>query len=239
MSILKTPLPGSPGRRAAGLRHLVAALAVVAFASGTASAQYVYPFEGITTNNPGDVAIGESQLRLAVTGVVIDDVDYVDFTFTNATGGLASSITGVYFYDGELLEDGEILASSGGVTFSDGANPKHLTGLPQGGPEGVASPLLYSAGSDAPVRARGVDPGESLTIRFGIAEGHDLVDILDALSQGVTTDGLIVGIRVQGFASGGSESFVAVPEPASLTMLGMSALAGLGYARRKRKRAVT
>ena len=56
-----------------------------------------------------------------------------------------------------------------------------------------------------------------------------LADVLDELASGE----LRIGIHVIAFASGGSESFINVPEPGATTLLAV-ALAGLAAAARRR-----
>jgi hypothetical protein len=82
-------------------------------------------------------------------------------------------------------------------------------------------------------------PKESLTLTFGLVSGVDFGEVIAALKTHDPVHGVVVGVQMTGFTSAGRESYVVAPEPASLTMLGMSSLAGLVYAWRRRKRAVT
>ena len=67
----------------------------------------------------------------------------------------------------------------------------------------------------------GVNPNERIGILFNF-EG----DLFDNVIAAIDTGQLRIGIHVQGFASGGSESFVtgngisSVPEPAAMLLLG-------------------
>jgi hypothetical protein len=212
--------------RAAGCMALVLAL------SSWASAGPIYGFYNITGNNPADAATaGQFDVEVNDAGS-----HRVDFTFRNA-GPAASSITDVYFDDGTLLGIAQIFAGPG-VSFSQGASPPNLPG------GNTLSPaFLTSAGflsdSDPPAQPNGVNPGEWLTIRFNLLNPPsgppDYTDTLAALASGE----LRIGIHVQGYAGGGSESFVntaVVPLPAAAWM-GMSLLGGVGgvgFFRRRR-----
>ena len=87
----------------------------------------------------------------------------------------------------------------------------------------------FLADSDPPAQPNGVNPGEFLTIIFNLINGQTFADVINELD---TADELRIGIHVQGFANGGSESFVNVPAPGAL---GVSALAGLVALRRRRR----
>jgi hypothetical protein len=92
--------------------------------------------------------------------------------------------------------------------------------------------LGFSADSDPPPPSWGVEPpDEWLGVVFlldGVGDG-DVHDVLDELDNGI----LRIGIHVQSFngIDGDSESFVNVPEPASMLLLGLGGLA----LRRKRR----
>ncbi len=185
-----------------------------------------YGFTNITNNNATDALIGENQLSL----VVHDEGSLlVKFCFENAGPG-ASSIADVYWDDNaipSLLTSIQGFEESAGVDFSEGASPGNLPGgngiLP-------AFSADFSADSDPPAQPNGVNPLEQLCVLFNytpVGPTQDgFTEIIDAMNSGA----LRVGIHVQGFASGGSESFVTtgdngvtiIPEPASmlLSMLG-------------------
>ena len=91
-----------------------------------------------------------------------------------------------------------------------------------------------SADSDPPVQPNGVNPGESLGITFNLAGGGTFDDVLAELGDGT----LRVGIHVQAFDTGGSESFVnsPIPEPHAVALFAIGALL-VGTSIRRRQQA--
>ena len=148
------------------------------------------------------------------------------FSFTNAGPG-ASSLTDVYFDDGPL-DSMTAIINSAGVAFTGGASPGDLPGGNDLVPMFDAD---FSADSDAPVAHNGVNPGENLGIQFSLVPGMTVDDVIALLVDG----SLRVGIHVQAFEDGGSESFILtqLPEPAVFALLA-SVLAGLTAARARR-----
>jgi len=186
-------------------------------------------FDCITDNIAGDCAIGEAQLSVEVTDI---GGGQVLFEFMNS-GASASSIADVYFDDGTLLEIASLIdaddgiGGDAGVDFSPGASPPNLPGHDN------ISPVFqvtagFSADSDPPVQPNGVNPGEMLGVVFVLQDGGTFADIVTELTNG----DLRVGLHVQGFGSGGSESFVndPVPEPGTVLLLGLG-LVGLAARR--------
>lgn len=214
-------------------KSLLAALAAAAFVVSAAAANAVtYSFTGVTSNSTADVSTGQTQLTM---DVLDSGSGTVSFTFNNS-GPLASSITDVYWDDqASLLGTMGAITSSSGVSFAQGANPGNLPG---GNTIGfTVSPSGASADSNAPAQPNGVNPGEWLTIVWNLISGATFADVIAALNLGGDQSGsLRVGIHVQGFANGGSESFVNTP-PIPLPAAGWLMVAGLGaltIARRRR-----
>ena len=194
-----------------------------------ADAAPTYSFVNITNNNPADAATGEAQLFVEIFDL---GGGQVNFAFTN-TGPAASSITDVYFDDGSLLGIASIINTPGLVEFSQLASPPDLPGGNLAVPPFVTT-LGFSADSDPPVQPLGVNPGENLGIIFNLQPGGTFADVVDELGSG----GLRIGIHVQGFSSGGSESFIndpatAIPAPGALLLGGIGA-GCFGWLRRRR-----
>jgi len=193
-----------------------------------------YGFTCITNDSATNAAVGE-QFTVDVTDA---GTDQVLFTFMNS-GPLASSITDVYFDDGTLLSiAGLVDADNGGnsgVYFSQEATPHDLPGGNSIVPPFVTTDPL-SAGSDSPVQPNGVNPGEWLGVLFDLQPEKGFADVISAIDLGISNpgspDSLRIGIHVQGFADGGSESFVVTPAPAAVFL----GLLGLGAAGMKLRR---
>lgn len=200
-------------------------LAIFIFATAPAKAATL-SFFCITGNLAADCVTGEAQLTVNVTD---PGGNQVLFHFKNS-GPNASSITDVYFDDGSLLGLSQI-TNGPGVSFSQYASPPNLPGA-----NNVSPPFQVTAGfladSNPPVQPNGVNPGEWLKIYFDLQAGKNFADVITDLTDG----SLRIGLHVQGFTGGGSESFVnnPVPIPAAVWLFG----AGLGllsaFARRKK-----
>lgn len=187
----------------------------------------LHGFVNITGNDAGNAAIGEAQLFVDVTPV---GSDQALFAFLN-TGPEASSITDVYFdsRQGALLNIANIDDSEPGMEFSQNASPGNLPGANSITPAFAVTAGL-SADSDPPAQPNGVNPGESLGILFDISDG-----MFGNVTTGLADGSLRVGIHVQGFANGGSESFVndgVIPAP-SAALLGLIGLGLVGWMKQR------
>ncbi len=190
------------------LNIIIAAVLILAM---PVTAQVTYSFKNITNNSATDAIIGESQLLVDVSDA---GNGQVLFTFRNI-GPEASSITDVYFDDGALLSMAAINNSSG-VQFSQGTTPPNLPGGNNITPSFITTDNLLAA-PDAPAQPNGVNPGESLGIKFNLQSGSTYNDALSNLDDG----SLRIGIHVQGFADGDSESFIndgVIPAPGAVLL---------------------
>lgn len=204
-------------------RSLFAVAAVAAFSVvQAAEAGVVYSFQGLTFNNAANTAIGEAQLSLEVSQV---GADKVEFKFSN-TGPAAAVITQAYWEDGAgVLASIDSIANGAGVDFKTGAAPGHLPG---------SNPHIndFKVSAKNPAPTNGVNPGEFVKVVFNLVNTKSFNDVL----AGINLDLLKIGVHVQSYRNGGSESFVVggnvVPTPAAAGM--GFALMGLGLLRRNR-----
>lgn len=177
-------------------------LAAVAVPGMSLAVEYQLDLSCITWNSFPDAIIGEAQIIMTVgrTGNGPDDVVYVRF---DNIGTDPCSITRVYF-DGPGIKSLEPDDDVGGVSFT--APAKSPKNLPGGNPVGFSADA--SAGSLPPTQPNGINPGESLTIVLNAAKGVGVLQLYEDLVYG----NILVGIHVQGFADGDSESFIARPD---------------------------
>jgi len=158
----------------------------------------------------------------------------LSFKFIN-DGPAASFIDGLYFNDPppSLLGGTPTFAYSGsGIAFAQDCAPGDL-------PNNWGT--TYCSDANAPGAKNGVNPYEWVQVSYALNSPATLVTVLDGINAG-TFD---IGIKVQGFAAGGSEwatmsvAGTPVPEPATLTLFlgGLSAAGIRRYRRSKAKSA--
>jgi hypothetical protein len=203
------------------MNKILVAMIVVAGAAASASAGITYPFINITGNSAYSAAAGAAQLSVTV---VDHSPGKVAFTFNNA-GPDQMSITDVYFHAPSFTSISTIV-NGPGVNYTAGATPSNLPGGNSISPAFVTT-LGLSADSAPPPVANGVQPGEWLTIVLNLAPAKSYNDIISELDGGIAAR---VGIHVQSFQNGQSESFV-TPAPGAVALVG---LGGLMAARRRR-----
>jgi hypothetical protein len=229
-----------------GVWGLACAMGLLAFAS-PAAAETIYGFQAITSNSTADVATGQTQLFVGISDV---GNNQVAFRFFNV-GPKASSITDVYFDDGSLmgistLQDADDkyngLFGNAGVDFTKGsASPGDLPAGNSIDPkfnvsQGFLADSDNNSESNQGTQQNGVNPGEQLLVVFNLINGKTFADTISMLNAGLNLqagddpdepDTLRIGIHVQGFGDGKSESFVnGGPVTTSVPLPGV-ALAGI------------
>jgi hypothetical protein len=218
--------------------------------SSWASAGAVYNFGNITFNGAQNVA---SQFSVEViapgdpndvgTALQLVQTGQVGFLFKN-TAVIGSSISELYFDDGTLLDQALIVNSTNinnGTSFTGpGANPSNLPGGNTLSPAFVATQGFSADAVGNP--SRGVDTAfDFVKIVFNMQDNpsnpgfkYSYGDVINAIQLGLTSPSTVgslrIGMHVRSIgAQGNSDSFVAVPLPASAWM-GLGLLGALGTA---------
>ena len=176
----------------------------------------LYGFSAITSNDPAGFAssAGETQLYMDVSPL---SGGLASLVFTN-TGPEKSSISQLFFDFAPELNLSLAAVNDGiGVDFE--VSSRKPGNLPGGKAlENVfISDLTVSAGNPAPFN--GINPYESMELLMNYDGAYDLFGALD-------NEDLRVGLHVQSFAGGYSESFIhlhssqeTIPEPGTLSIL--------------------
>ena len=182
-----------------------------------------YSFMGITHNNMANTGIGQDQLSVVVSG----ELSQVTFKFVNA-GPAECVITEIYFQDGSNSLFGFVSVDEAlpGVDFKQedigAVSPKNLPGGKSIDPQFIAT-ACFSIEPVNPEPAWGINPEEWVAITYSLqskpAPGKIYEDIIQELNDGT----LRIGIHVQGFDDGGSESFI-TPEPGTMALLAFGGL---------------
>ncbi len=197
----------------------VLAIFVLCLNSTKAQPVEVLSVEGISNNLAADVDIGEAQ-------IFIDVEDYgsnrVLFKLRNI-GPDECYIRRAYFFDGSLLQAASLIDADEGI----GGLPTvdFTSNLSAGIPGDLLKAtflldLIEAFESDIPSSLNSVYPGEWLGVLFDLQPSHTYDDVL----LGLNSNEIMIGLTVQGFVTGGSEIFVAVPEPGTLLLLGLGGL---------------
>lgn len=207
--------------------------AVLAMASAAPADMGSFGFSRLpgSINSITNVTIAENQLFMDVSDAGDGSVEFI---FRNI-GPQPCTITSIYF-DGDVLQNITGIAVPAGVAFSIGSSPADLPG---GKSLQVKFEADFGSSANNPAPHNGVNPGDWVSIECLAVKGLGFADVIAALnagtnlSKGDSTDNTLrVGLHVQAFANGGSESLIngistppgdPVPVP-----LPPSAYAGLG-----------
>lgn len=175
----------------------------------------LFPFYAITSNDSSGYAqfVGESQLHMDIT---VLSSGLVNLEFINS-GTENSVVSRIYFdFTPELNLNLVAINDGNGVEFkASQVNPSNL-------PAGHSIASIFS--SDLGVAARnpsphyGINPSDSVELIMSYADSYDFLDSLE-------NEDLRIGLHVQSFDGGYSESFInVVPEPGSLPLLFVGSL---------------
>lgn len=176
-------------------------------------AGYIYPFEIFTDNGSYN---DSSDLNLYIE-VSNPAAGQVDFTFYNQSL-VNSCIAEIYFEDNQLLDLAGITTGPG-TLFSLSAAPRNLPSSHTLDPLFVTTEELSFDSEPAPLQ-NGINLGEWVRITFDINGGIFAV-VIDQLN----TATIRIGAHVIALPDGSSESAINVPEPATICLLGLGALA--------------
>ncbi|MCX5634698.1 MAG: PEP-CTERM sorting domain-containing protein [Planctomycetota bacterium] len=185
----------------------------------TSQATLTQSFKIFTTDG---TYYNDSRVNLYVD--IFDSGGQAVFEFHNESL-IATSIEGVYFEDGSLLELDHIvnfvidLGDKIGTKFSQGASPPNLSAgntlLPS-----FKTTEGFLADSDPPTSKWGINPGEKLQLVFNLKSNKSLDNVAEELADG----SLRIGMHVIAFPDGSSNSAINIPEPATICLLGLGVL---------------
>ena len=184
-------------------------LAIIVMVAGTLAstptqASPVYCLNTFTNNGS---YYGDPNIVLEVE--VSEEFGLARFDFCNEST-IDSVVAAVYFEQGSL-DSLHSLIEGPGTAFSW---PAHLGHLPAGRTLDPPFSTWFSSEADSPAPTHGIDPGETLAVRFNLADGATIDAVYDELDSAA----LRVGAHVIFLPDGSSESVV-TPEPATLVLL--------------------
>jgi hypothetical protein len=231
MILAKASSSGSRALRRAWLRHLAMALAVVAFASGTASAQYT-TIDYLTEKNdfnPTPIGGPYASVKGGATYDSGEDTTTINF-LVEATDTNNSIVSFAFNTDVLFDEDDydEVFTVYAGAT--SGFPELSVTVQENFNVTGPAGKYTYNLNFSS-------NTTSAVLVEI-LAAGEFTVDDFRQTND----KGFMFAAHLKSPAGSENTGFVygpgVVPEPASVIMLGMSSVVGLGYAWRKRKTAV-
>lgn len=198
---------------------------VCLFVSSLYATMVPISFERITGNSSVDIA-GQLMLNVSENSPVYDSVlgqyvNKVTFKFIN-NGPVASSISEIYFYDGVLLNMYSIDDSCPGVYFEDLGESTSPALLPGYNPDNGLVVVLSATEAENPDSQKGVNATEWVKVGYTLKPGKTIDNLLADMAAGE----VVIGVHVKAIGGGGaSDSFITTPEPATLAMLGIGAIA--------------
>jgi len=215
------------------IRRALALVACAVFFVSSANGAFMLGFEGVANNDADNVASGEAQLMWSAEELDADPMTgptRVAFTIFNM-GDAPMTVTRIYFDAAALTSIASVESMDSGVAFAPNIGPPVLPG---------GRSINFNArdglriGALPPGPHNGVNPGESVTVTLALKDGFTFLDTLIGLNDG----SIRLGLHVQSFEDGGSESFVNVELPEELIptpgALALFALSGLVVVRRRR-----
>jgi len=189
-------------------------------------------FNAITKHNANNAQTGKNQFSVDISDSA--GAGKVVFKFKN-TGSVKSTITDIFFDDSPLhstllgLAPNPISTSASKVKFSSGSAYANLPDATSATP-GFAGTTAFSCTADNPALNKGINKGDWVSITFSLKSGKTWQDVVTDISRGALRLG-VYGQQI-GDATPTNESFVSVPEPATIAVLG---LGGLCFSRMKRR----